>query len=234
MERKNDLFLATLIALHEKGVLRDIILVGSWCQHFYKGYFNNAPEIPVVRTLDIDFLVPNPPGIKKDVNIPDILDGLGFMPSHNYMTGYTKYVHPELELEFLTPDLGRGKGMLPYEIDKLHISAQGLRFLNLLQADTMKIKYKHITVRLPEPAAYVLHKFIIQERRLNKEKQKRDLLAAKGIGEFLLRDASQRKKISKIFNSQPKKWQSKIMKNLKAHSAPLFNFLSQQRFQNSV
>ncbi|PKM99285.1 MAG: hypothetical protein CVU78_07095 [Elusimicrobia bacterium HGW-Elusimicrobia-2] len=164
MERKNDLFLATLIALHEKGVLRDIILVGSWCQHFYKGYFNNAPEIPVVRTLDIDFLVPNPPGIKKDVNIPDILDGLGFMPSHNYTTGYTKYVHPELELEFLTPDLGRGKG----------------------------------------------------------------------IGEFLLRDASQRKKISKIFNSQPKKWRSKIMKNLEAHSAPLFNFLSQQRFQNSV
>ena len=49
------------------------------------------------------------------------------------LTGYTKYVHPELELEFLIAELGRGKGNKPYEIPKLHINAQGLRFLNLLQ-----------------------------------------------------------------------------------------------------
>jgi len=64
-----------------------------------KNYFSNAPEIPLLRTLDIDFLIPNPPRIHKEVNIPEILEDLDFIPLQNYMTGYTKYVHPELELE---------------------------------------------------------------------------------------------------------------------------------------
>jgi len=31
---------------------------------------------------------------------PEILRTLDFTPTHSYTTGYTKYVHPELELEF--------------------------------------------------------------------------------------------------------------------------------------
>ena len=204
------------------------MLIGSWCYHFYRVYFNNAPEIPAVRTLDIDFLIPNPPKIHKDVNIPEILGSLDFTPVHHFMTGYTKYVHPELELEFLISDLGRGKGSKPYEIPRLHINAVGLRFLNLLQSHMIKIEYKHMTITLPEPAAYVLHKFIIQERRKNKEKQKRDLSAAKEIGEFLLRNKTQRKKLLEIFFSLPKKWQAKIIRNVKANSQPIFDFLSKK------
>jgi len=141
------------------------------------------------------------------------------------LTGYTKYVHPELELEFLIAELGRGKGNKPYEIPKLHINAQGLRFLNLLQWHTIKIKYKNMNVIVPEPAAYVLHKFIIYERRLNKEKQKRDLLSAKGIGEFLLQNRTQQKKIIEIFNSLPNKWQKLVLRNLKDNSKLLYEFL---------
>jgi len=208
MERKGNLFFSILYSLYDAGILEDIILIGSWCHYFYRVYFSNAPEIPLLRTLDIDFLIPNPVKIQKDVNIPEILERLDFIPQNNYMTGYTKYVHPELELEFLIADLGRGKGNKPYQIPKLHINAQGLRFLNLLQRHTIKMKYENIIVVLPEPAAYVLHKFIIQERRLNKEKQKRDLLSAKEIGEFLLQSKTQQKKITDIFDSLPKKWQN--------------------------
>ena len=228
MERKSNLFLATLKLLYNAGVLKDIILIGSWCHYFYRVYFSNAPEIPAVRTLDIDFLIPNPLKIHKDVDIPKILSSLDFTPFYNYTTGYTKYVHPELELEFLIPELGRGKGSKPYEIPKLHINAQGLRFLNLLQSHTIKMKYKHMTIILPEPAAYILHKFIIQERRLNKEKQKRDISAAKEIGEFLLQNKIRQKKIFKIFNSLPEKWQVRVLKNLKDNSKSLFAFLSKQ------
>ena len=134
MTKQSDLFLDTLNALHKTGALKDIILIGSWCHHFYSIYFNNAPEIPITRTLDIDFLIPNPHRIKKDINIPEILSALGFIPIHSYTTQLTKYAHPDLELEFLTPDLGRGKGSKPYIIPKLHINAQGLRYLNLIQS----------------------------------------------------------------------------------------------------
>jgi DNA-binding HxlR family transcriptional regulator len=71
----------------------------------------------------------------------------------------------------------------------------------------------------------VLHKFIIYERRLNKEKQKRDLLSAKGIGEFLLQNRTQQKKITEIFNSLPNKWQKLVLRNLKDNSKLLYEFL---------
>jgi hypothetical protein len=174
VERKSSLFFKILNSLHTAGALQDIILIGSWCHYFYKDYFSNAPEIPLLRTLDIDFLIPNPPRIQKEVNIPEILEDLDFMPLQDYMTGYTKYVHPELELEFLIADLGRGKGNEPYRIPKLHINAQGLRFLNLLQSHTTEVKYLDMTVVVPEPAAYVLHKFIICQRRSSREKKLRD------------------------------------------------------------
>ncbi len=74
MEEKSDLFIATLKALQEAGALNELILIGSWCLYFYRIYFENSPEIPVVRTLDIDFLVPNPSRIKKEINIPKILE----------------------------------------------------------------------------------------------------------------------------------------------------------------
>jgi len=72
----------------------------------------------------------------------------------------------------------------------------------------------------------VLHKFIIYERRSRKEKQLRDLVSAKEIGEFLLGNKMQKKKISDIFNSLPKKWQKTILKNLENNSKLLFDFLS--------
>jgi hypothetical protein len=225
MERKYNLFFKILKSLDDKGILEDIILIGSWCQYFYKRHFSNSPEIPILRTLDIDFLIPNPPKFHNKVNVPEILEKLNFLQVNNYLTGYTKYVHPELELEFLIAELGRGKGNEPYKITQLNINAQGLRFLNLLQSHTIKMKYKNLNVTLPEPAAYVLHKLIICERRKNAEKQKRDLLSAKGIGEFLLKNKNQQKKLAEVFNKLPKKWQKNITNNSKNISELIYNFL---------
>lgn len=225
MERKFNLFFAVLKELQKEGVLNKLILIGSWCHYFYRRYFNNAPEIPAVRTLDIDFLVPNPHRIRKEVNIPEILEKLDFRPMHSYTTGYTKYVHPELELEFLTPDLGKGRGNQPYKINNLHIQAQGLRFLNLLQAHVIKISYKKIVVQIPEPAAYVLHKFIIFERRRKRGKRERDLQSAINIGEFLLHNEEQKTKIYKIFSSLPESWKKRIKNNLKSNSQDLYSIL---------
>lgn len=179
-----------------------------------------------MRTLDIDFLIPNPPRIQKEINIPEILETLDFVASHDYLTGLTKFVHPELELEFLIAELGRGKGNEPYKIPQLNINAQGLRFLNLLQSYVIEIKYENINVKVPEPAAYVLHKFIIQERRSNEEKQKKDLLSAREIGEFLLKNKTQGKKIKDIFSYLPVKWQKTILRNLENNSKLLFDLLS--------
>ncbi len=150
---------------------------------------------------------------------------MNFKPIQSYPSGYTKYTHPELELEFLTPELGRGKGDKPYEINKFHVSAQGLRYLNLLQFYTIKVKTRDLKITIPEPAAFVLHKFIIFKRREKEEKMIRDLNAVKNIGEFLLKDSKQKSKLKEIFNSLPKKWKRRIEKNIKKNLPSLYNFL---------
>jgi hypothetical protein len=225
MKERVNLFLEVLDSLQKAGALDYLILIGSWCQYLYKLYFSNPPEISGVRTLDLDFLIPYRGKIKKDIDIPALLKDLNFEPIIDYPSGLVKYDHPDLSVEFLVPEQGRGSNK-PYEIKKLHINAQGLRFLTLLSENLMTIRIGKLIVKLPEPAAYVLHKFIIGRRRLIKDKGEKDLNSAKEIGEFLLGDPEQRKKLIEIFKSLPQKWQNKIKTSMESISPKLHDFFS--------
>lgn len=142
----------------------------------------------------------------------------------SYPSGYKKFIHPELTEEFLIPELGKGMDGV-CEIKLLNINAQPLRFLNILQDNVIKIDFKGISVNVPEPAAYALHKFIIGRRRTKREKAQRDFLAAKEIAEFLIQNDEQKRKLIKIYTSFPKKWQDKINASAKEVSPVLHEFL---------
>jgi hypothetical protein len=225
MSEQSQLFLKVLREFQNTGVLEDLVLIGSWCHYFYRIYFNDAPEIPLVRTLDLDFLVPGRRLAKKSIDIPGVLGKLGFEPVRHYPSGFVKYEHPDLEVEFLVPERGRGNDR-PVKIDKLGINAQALRFLSILEDYTIEVSHSGVTVRLPEPAAYVLHKFIIARRRSKREKEERDLLAAKEIGEFILKEEMQQARLRKIFTEWPRKWQRKVMASVRDESKELYAFLS--------
>lgn len=225
MENSDNLFMSVLRTLDEHGILQELILIGSWCHYFYRIHFNDKIEIPILRTLDIDFLIPNPFKSDHKVNMPEILGKLDFKAIYDYPSEHMKYVHPELELEFLTPELGRGKGNKPYKIPSLQTNAQGLRYLNLLQGHILSIKSDNIVVKVPEPAAYVLHKFIVCEKRKSSDKSIRDVHSAKTIGEFLLKDKIQTRKLLNIYSTLPKRWQKIILKNMKANSELLYNLI---------
>ncbi|MCK4695669.1 MAG: hypothetical protein KAT74_07890 [Candidatus Cloacimonetes bacterium] len=70
MKNNNDLFHKILIEFHSKGVLNNVILIGSWVLPIYRHYFSNTPEIPILRTADVDFLIHNPPKISTKIDIP--------------------------------------------------------------------------------------------------------------------------------------------------------------------
>ena len=78
MEERYKLLLTVLRELANAEVLGDLILAGSWCQFYYRILFDEAPEIPLIRTTDIDFLVPNPSKIKKSVDVAKLLNSLLF------------------------------------------------------------------------------------------------------------------------------------------------------------
>jgi len=225
VEKEHDLFFTILIKLDKEEVLQDIILIGGWCPLVYKEFFGNPVEISMQRTTDLDFLVPNPPRIHKDIDLSLILEGLGFDKKLSLLDGYEKYVHPDLEVEFLTPEKGRGRDK-PYTIDKLHINAQGLRYLDLIQGHIMKASYRGISINVPEPSAYALHKFIVSDRRNKSFKREKDIETALQLGEYLLDDKDQRKKMQDIYSSMPGKWKKDLLKVVKRTSEKIFTFLS--------
>lgn len=215
MEKKqSELCLEILRRFHKTGILRDFILIGSWCIYFYKDYFSNVPYIDqaTIKTRDLDLLVDRPRRIKREVNIPELLKDLGFVTIFKGSKGYIKLDHPELILEFLVPERGRGIDK-PYPLPKLSINAVTLRFLNFLSSNTIRVKIENFYLTLPHPANFALHKLIIFQRRIKVEKALKDRKAAIEILNALVNKGESRI-IKKVFNSVLEKWQKKIIRGL--------------------
>jgi len=205
-----------LKSFHETGILKDFILIGSWCIYFYKDYFSNVPYKmkTAITTRDIDFLIDNPKKIQKKVDIPDLLKDLGFVATFRGREGYIKLDHPDLILEFLVPEKGRGSDK-PYPLSNLGMNAVSLRFLNFLSANTIKVKINNFYINLPHPANFALHKIIIVKRRSKEEKAIKDRNTAIGVLNALHHQKKD-KTIRKTFTSIPIKWQKRIIDNLKS------------------
>lgn len=224
MNDTQDLFKKIIIEFHKKDILIDLILIGSWCLVIYREYFNRPPEIPLLRTVDLDFLVPNPPKITNEVDIPNLLKSYGFDEEFSVLGGFSKFVHPELEIEFLTPKYGRGR-RTPHNITELKISAQGLRYVGLVQQYNIEVMYIKTMIRVPEPSAFVLLKFLTSTKRKEKAKLERDISTGKQVGEYLITQPQQKAKMKEIFSFMPKRWQITCLDIIRQNSYSLYEVL---------
>jgi hypothetical protein len=207
-----NLCVEVLRRLDSAGVLKHIVLVGSWCTLFYKSYFGNTRYAPVLRTRDIDLLVPRPSAINVKTNVAELLKDLGFVVGFAAPQGYIRLEHPGLIVEFLTIEKGRPSDK-PYPLPKLGINAQPLRFLDMLAANTITVKVEDLSLTLPHPANFALHKLLILQRRPNPQKAEKDREAAVRILEALVSKGEQ-DIVKKIAQSLPARWQRKIQKAL--------------------
>ena len=217
--------LKVLKKLHEEGALNDLILIGSWCAYFYKYYFAQTPYEATTRTRDLDFLAVPPLLMKKKIDIPEILSRMGFVVQFKGNEGLMQLVHPELFVEFLVPELGRGSDK-PFPLPQLGVNAQPLRFLNFLTANIIRLSCDGLTIKVPHPANFALHKFIIAQRRKHPEKIAKDNETASRILSSLVAKG-EKETIRKVFDSTPKKWQEKIIAGLeKNREEDILNLLS--------
>jgi len=215
-KKQSDLCLEILRRFHKEGILNNLILIGSWCIYFYKEYFseNSYVENMAIKTRDIDFLVTNPSSIKHEVKVPDLLADLGFVTIFKGSKGYLRLDHPDLILEFLVPERGKGTNK-PVALPKLGVNAVALRYLDFLAENTISIGFEGFHIRLPHPAAYALHKFIIFKRRRNIDKHDKDVKSALQVFRELVRFGRE-KEIRRIFKRMHKKWQETVLKNLES------------------
>ena len=209
-----DLCVEVLRRLDKSGVLKHIVLIGSWCTLFYKSYFGHIKYAPVLKTRDIDLLVPHPPAISVKTNVAELLKDLGFVVGFDAPQGYIRLEHPGLIVEFLTIEKGRPSDK-PYPIPKLGVNAQPLRFLEMLASNTITAKVEDFSVTLPHPANFALHKLLISQRRANRQKEEKDRESAVRILEALISKGEQ-DTIKKVFLLLPARWQNKIKKALQA------------------
>jgi len=207
-----DLCVEVLRRLDRVGILKDIVLVGSWCTVFYKDFFTSKKYMASLTTRDMDLLIPQPRAIKAKVDIGELLKDLGFIVGFTGSQGYIRLEHPQLIVEFLVPERGKGSDK-PYSLPQLGLNAQALRFLEFLSQDTIKSKVGSINVTLPHPANFALHKLVVMGRRHKAEKQAKDKDAAIKILNALI-DTEQSITIKNAFQSMSKRWQGMVKKQL--------------------
>lgn len=161
-----------LSSLDQTGALKHLLLIGSWATLLYKDYFNDSQYHPVIRTTDIDFLLPKKPPANLKINLPKMFEGMGFLEEFT-TDGWVTFHKPELHVEFLCPRLGQ-QSDTPRKIPELGVNARPLRFMSLMTRNTIQCTYSGIKVNLPHPAIYGLHKLIISSRRPKDFKREND------------------------------------------------------------
>jgi hypothetical protein len=215
VEKKTYDFCAEVLKrYHDAGLLGDVIIVGSWCIYFYRNYFLKKSYMTSIRTSDIDFLVPIPVKRRKSDDMFALVEDLGYIRTFSGDNGYIKFSHPELTIEFLVPEKGRGSDR-PYPIPQLGINAQPLRYLQFLQDNAISLDFEDMKIRVPHPAAYALHKFIIFKRRTKPDKRDRDIEGATRVFRQLLTE-DKADSIRIIFSKMHRKWQETVIRNLKS------------------
>ena len=83
-----------------------------------------------------------------------------------------------------------------------------------------------ISINVPEPTAYVLHKFIVSGRRKKSFKREKDIETARQLGEYLLEQEKQRKKMHEIYVDMADKWKRDLMRIVKGASEKIYTFLN--------
>jgi len=193
-------------------------LIGSWCFQLYQKHLG-AKNFPLV-TQDIDFLIPNPFRGKEHPDFIKKLGDLGFR--HDFKHDGSLYLwNAELKIEFITPEKGRGVDTA-IKIKKLGINAIPLRFVMLLLDNPITIVEAGISVLVPNPANFCLHKLIIASRRRKSDKRLKDL--QQSVCSSMIVD---KKKIHELFLSLPKKWRQVIIDMLENSKEELILYVDE-------
>jgi hypothetical protein len=87
-DAKFEILYTILKDLQDVGVLKHVVLIGSWCQEFYRHHYQNSFEIPATRTMDADILIPRKLKLAKPVNVHSLFEKRGFVTQMHYDSGF--------------------------------------------------------------------------------------------------------------------------------------------------
>ena len=194
-----------LKVLETEGILKDIILIGSWCPLFYKTIFDNFDT--TIRTTDVDFFVPNAKAIVEKNNVIKSLETIEYEISHDFLTRKTTFMSLSgFEIEFLTK-LNRNH-LACVRLGNTGIYAESISSLDVFERNYIEVNYYGIQVKVASPASYVLQKLSINSKR--GEKAEKDIQSVKAVLGYVAVSKKYLDELHFLFISLPKKWQNQI------------------------
>jgi len=168
-------FAGLLKGFHKCGALEHLVLIGSWCLPVYREHY------PIARftftTSDIDFSVRRPRAFKSGPGIPlhELLIQLGYVAKAGILSKAEKYIPApaaegnSLSIEFLC-EPGRN-ALEPYRLPGLGIVANPIPYQKVLLENRITLTYKKISVQLPQPAIWAIHKIAVSQLRKGRDNE---------------------------------------------------------------
>jgi len=195
-------------ALHECGLLPHLMIIGSWSEYVYSQAFDDK-LLAGFRTQDMDILIPNIRVPRKGVNIYSELQKRGFVYQEDIVSGIGKFFGGRgMEVEFLARAFGQGD--LKVVVPCLNgLVVPSIRSLDILTKHPLPLTIRGYTVIVPEPAAYVLHKLLINNQR-KPAKQEKDLGSIRSVLTFVVASDGQKARLIEILESLSNNRQKRI------------------------
>ena len=188
-----------LSCLKEAKCLDYVIIIGSWAEYIYQESGLLQSFEATMKTLDLDFLIPNLRKPAKKIDLVKIAAKHQFTYNEHVGDRTSRfYGKDEFEVEFLIQQ--RGSGALSPVRSHIGVYPMQLTHLDMLSAFSEKVPYGSFEVWIPWPEAYVAHKMIINNRRGMKAAADREKI------EHLMPYLN-REKAGLVFNSLTKKEQ---------------------------
>jgi hypothetical protein len=191
-----DSFVETLTILDGLGLLDHVVLIGSWAEYLYEQCSVIDGFLSTTKTMDIDFLVRNIRKPSKKVGLVDAFTGKGYELSFNRSDGVANFIKGEFEVEFIARQVGRPTGAVD---SPAFGRVQTLGHMSIIDKNTITVVYNGVSVIIPHPAAFVLHKMIINKDRKNK--QEKDANAVKNLVYAMEEDEALVKSFNAMFDT---------------------------------
>jgi hypothetical protein len=165
---------ATLLALGD--YLRDVVVVGGWVPHLYRGIWPTLSPVEPRRTFDLDAAVPRRLPVRHRPRLDVLLAEEGYsllLRGHSELPTQIFQSPPYTDLlpiEFLAPLTGARDETTV--VVQRGVTAQALRYLNILLENTFEVRVStearagardELSVRIPIPGAYVYHRGLISQ-----------------------------------------------------------------------
>ena len=218
-------FWETLDILQTAGALKHLIIIGSWAEYIYEqeGVLDGFSS--AIKTRDVDFLIPNLRKPRAKVDMVSLLETNGFIVQQSSITQQHRFFKAELEVEFLVREIGAGQAE-PYDATGFGIKVTGLRQMDLLSENLMRLCVRGCEIHVPLPEAYVFHKLLIQ--RHTEEKNQKDLRAVGNLLEYIRQHTDRINGLQMLYSRLTKKQQRRITDRCQENGIDILPLLETQ------